>query len=77
MTMSLHCYICCESFDSISDTFKHLKTVHKLKNKFDGLQCIVKGCHRSYVSFDSLRAHARECSLSPPQTKVRSILGNN
>lgn len=77
--MDFQCFVCEADFKSISDTFRHLKKKHDIKNNKSRLKCIVKNryCEKTYLNFDSLRNHATSCLQSKPNVGVTAYLNQS
>lgn len=62
------CYDCSEIFDSTKTIVKHLKTVHKVKEKVNQIKCVnnfkMHVCSRTFLTFDGLRKHLNKCYLN-------------
>lgn len=59
------CYYCTEIFDSTKTIFKHLQTVHRVKEKVNQIKCVnhfkMHVCSRTFLTFDGLRKHLNKC----------------
>lgn len=63
--MSFKCFDCGEIFAETNEMIKHLKQIHKYKEKVDNLRCFVNKsdqCHNVFQTFNSLLKHVRKCS---------------
>lgn len=71
--MNLRCFICFQKYSDIPNIFKHLKTIHFLRDNFHDFQCLVEPetgyhqCVKSFKTYDSLRAHVKKCK---PKLKI-------
>lgn len=63
--MSFKCSICEEDLFDITESIKHLKQVHKIRENIDEIKCI-KGCSKKYSTYSGLRYHLRQCDYIPP-----------
>lgn len=59
--MDYKCYLCSNFFSNIDDAVKHLKSVHKQKEKVDTFQCLnVNGCSKGFLHISSLKTHMKK-----------------
>lgn len=56
----INCYICSESCSDINVAFKHLKTIHSIKERVNEIICFNK-CGKKYATFRGLRSHFGNC----------------
>lgn len=60
--MDFKCFLCKKEFGDIKTIFSHMKIVHALKDHKTELYCVANnGCRKTYLTFDSLRAHIKQC----------------
>lgn len=57
--MDYKCNYCEQKFNDVSKVIHHLKKVHKIKENYERIRCIVDFqeadfCQRSYLTFNSL-----------------------
>lgn len=70
--MDFKCFECKCEFADVKNIFYHMKTVHLHKNGSTQLFCVANNdCTKSYLSFDSLRNHLKQC------VKVRKSVNEN
>lgn len=62
--MKFKCFECGELFSENIQITKHLKQIHKHKDKSDNLKCFVnknEQCPNTFQSFNNLQKHVRKC----------------
>lgn len=61
--MDYKCTFCQTIFDNLNEVIKHLKNIHKVKEKKNRIKCCVnrKSCPYYYFTFSGLRNHVKEC----------------
>lgn len=69
--MDFKCFLCAKEFGDIKTIFSHMKTIHALKDNKTQLFCVKNNhCKKSYLKFDSLRAHIKQCVKDSEQLEV-------
>lgn len=64
--MDYVCYECHMPFSELSDTIKHLKVQHYIKENASILKCLVNynnrnECKKGFHTFNALRKHVKSC----------------
>lgn len=61
--VNFKCYSCPSEFNDQNSALDHLKTVHRVREKVDRIQCVVNlKCSKTFQTWSGLKKHMKTCS---------------
>lgn len=77
--MDYKCRVCASEFSDIQKSFQHLRSVHRISENDERINCIVNFekadfCTRSYLTYSALRAHVKSCVLTKHKHDAEKVI---